>query len=542
MQRLTDLSITLPRSAWTNEDSNIHKTISNKPSGGWRLIDYVCSEVEGQAIQTSCSDSTEITIPLEQSGWHAISIAMAGHYDQSVIEIRLSNETKWQTLRAGHGDIQEIPWRFSELSQQNIHIRYPRDITQIAGRLRGQALSSRVFWIRLEPLSDEHVQTLKQVDEKPLIYLNDGHSLFWWDAKKADTRAVTQSIRRFADSEWKTCCFCNGGADLVNYPSKVGTRFGQNGWDDPTPNNHKTANIIEQFIQKKEDVLALASDQAHKQKHPFWFYIRPQAWVGEPPYDHAFRSQFFVDNPQFRCLNSRGKAIAKLSYAFPEVRNHINTIIQEGLDRGADAVGIALVRTSPLFYFEQPVREKFKQTYGTNELPTNTDDPRLKRIWNDFFCEWLNEIRTLLKPSQRLFLITAGTQAWHDNFAIDIPRICAEGLIDDILLYPEDAEEIDVDSFKEWAQLNQVKLYPGLGNFRDHGLPVAELQKRALTYYQQGAYGLNRWDTTGSWIGLQLHQPQYLALWQEHYLGEQNLSLQEYAGLYLEEFPPLDGF
>jgi len=550
MFRLTDFSSALPRSAWTDQDANIHQAVSVKPEGGWRLVDYVSGDIQGRALQTSCHDSCEITLPLAAEGWHAISIAMAGHYDQSLIEIRLNGEDVWQTLRAGHGDIQEIPWRFVDLEHNSIQIRYPRDIKQIAGRLRGQAISSRIFWIRLEPMKNEHVTVLDKPSNKPLIYLNDGHSLFWWDSEEANKESVRQSIGRFANSEWQTCCFCNGGADLVNYPSRLGTRFGQNGWDDPLVKNHKTAELIQELIDQGQDVLQLATEQAVQQQHNFWFYIRPQAWVGEPPFDHAFRSHFFSQHPEYRCLNQQGKPLGKLSYAFAEVRAHINGIIQEGLDRGAHAVGIALVRSCPLVYFEQPVLQRFQLRHGKNSLPENADDPRLKAIWNDFLCDWLLEIRALLNEEQRLFLIVADSKEWNNNFGIDLPMLYRDGLVDDILFYPEDEKDTELNKLVDWIKSEAgqkesqkvINIIPGLGNFRDHGMSIAELQKRALAYYRQGADGLNRWDASGSLIGLHLHQPDYLALWQDHYLGEQSCLLQEYAGLYLDEYPPLDGF
>ena len=543
MQRITDLSIAQPNSAWTDADANIHKPISNKPEGGWRLIDYICGDIKGQALQTSCADSQEITIPIALQGWHAISIAMAGHYDQSVIEIKFNNESRWQTLRAGHGDIQEIPWRFADLKNQSIQIRYPKDSTQLPGRIRGQATTARIFWIRLESIATEHIQQLQTPETRPLIYLNDGHSLFWWDAEKADKSSVEKSIQRFANTEWQTCCFCNGGADLVNYPSKYGTRFGELGWDDPNPRNHKTANIIQSLIDQDIDVLKLAADTTKRQSHKFWFYLRPQAWVGEPPFDHAFRSRFFVEHPEFRCMNLEGKALGKLSYAYPEVRQHINNIIKEALDRGAEAIGIATVRACPLFYFEPPVIERFEQEFGQGKHPNSPDDPRIHSIWNTLLYEWLEEIRDLFEGNQRLFLITGDNKSWNQGYGIDLKHLSQKGLIDDVLLYPLGEEDSDVTEIKNWlGENNTCRLLPGLGNFLDHGKSVADIQKRAINYYEQGADGLNRWDTSGHLIGLELDSPGILKLWHQHYLGEQDLHLDEFAGLYLNDHPPLDGF
>lgn len=552
MLRITDLALATPAAAWTDRDADIDGPPAPQPSGGWRLIDYLAGDIRGQALQTTRADSAELQIPLPQRGWHAISLALAGHYDQDVIEVRLRGESRWQTLRAGHGGVQEVPWRFTRLhSDSAMELRYPRDLQQLPGRLRSQATSARLFWIRLEAIAPRHIDPLHDERPRPLIYLNDGHSLFWRDAERAGPDVVTRSLRRFAASEWQCCCFCAGGADLVNYPSSVGTPFGADGWDDPWPANHKTARLIRELIDQGEDVLQLAVDTAHAQDHDFWFYLRPQAWVGEPPFDHAFRSRFFTAHPQYRCRNAAGQALGKLSYAFPEVRAQVNAIVAEALDRGADAVGIALVRAMPLVRYEEPVLARFEALYHDDARECADDDPRLRSVWAEFTRIWLTELRGLLDRAgpdrhgrrRRLFLIAGPTPQWHDRFGMDIPPLGRAGLVDAVLPYPEGDEDLDIEAWREWlAGCPSIDLLPGLGNFSDHGLSVARLQRRALGYYQAGADGLNRWDTPGWLVGLNLHRPAWLALWQRHYLGEQDLPLRELAGLWLEEFPPLDGF
>lgn len=552
MHRITDLTLATPATAWTDRDADIHRPPAPVPAGGWRILDYLAGDIRGRALQTTQADSAELAIALTDCGWHAISLALAGHHDQAVIELRLRGETRWQTLRAGHGAVQEVPWRFVELHGDTvIELRFPRDLQQLPGRLRGQATSARLFWLRLEPLDPSHPSRLTDDDVRPLVYLNDGHSLFWWDADVASADIVTRSLGRFAASEWRIGGFCNGGADLVNYPSALGTPFGADGWDDPWPANHKTARLIGELIARGEDVLQLACTTAHTQDHDLWFYLRPQAWVGEPPFDHAFRSRFFSAHPHYRCRNAAGQALGKLSYAFPAVRAQINGIVGEALQRGADAVGIALVRAMPLVRYEAPVLARFAALHGEDARHCSDEDPRLRAVWAGFVHTWLSELRALLDnagPNRHgtrrgLFLIAGPSPDWHAPFGIDIPALARAGLVDAVLPYPEDDDDLDIAAWRRWLHAGpSIQLLPGLGNFRDHGLSVAELQRRALAYYAAGADGLNRWDTPGWLVGLNLHRPEWLRLWQQRYLGEQAIPLRELAGLWLEEFPPLEGF
>lgn len=550
VRRITDLGCAGPDGAWTEADANIQHPPAPPAPGGWRLIDYRAEPFSGRLIQTSRADSTVLIIPLNASGWHAISLGMVGHYDQSVLDVRLSGET-WQTLRAGPGPIQELPWRFADLSGKTLELRYPRDLKQLPGRLRGTPITARLCSVRLQALSAEHVSELQQdTDIRPLVYLNDGHSLFWWDTDQPDPAVVTGSIARFEGSDWHTCCFCNGGADLVNYPSKVGTLLGADGWDDPRPANLKVARLLKELIDADHDPLQLAIDQAHRQGHGFWFYIRPQAWVGEPPFDHAFRSRFFSAHPELRCLNERGEPLGKLSYAFPAVRAQINAIIQEGIDRGADGVGIALVRACPLLRYEQPVLDRYRERHGGDARQVTDDDERLQQVWLSFIVEWLGEIRALLDAAgpghdgrrRPIILISGPTPDWHRPHGIDLAHLADQGLVDQLLPYPDGEGQIDVKGFKAWLDNNTVPVLAGLGSFTDHGISLAELRRRCHGFYQAGADGLNRWDTPPWMARLDLHRPLVQRLWVAHYLGEQAAELIELAGLKLDEFPALEGF
>lgn len=551
---LTDLRCALPDSAWTDADDTIDSPPAAPAGGRWRAVQYRAGEHSGHCLQTSSADSCVVQVPLpaEAQGWFAISLGMAGHYDQSVLDVRLSGQP-WQTLRAGNGGVQNVPWLLADVQGHVIELRYPQDISQIAGRLRAQALSARVFWVHLRALSKQQISSLQHGTQKPLVYLNDGHSLFYWDVAEDEpisAELVKRSVRRFADSEWQTLCFCNGGADLVNYPSKVGTLFGEAGWDLPRATDKKVHRLMRGLVDQGHDTLEIALSQAQQQGHQRWFYIRPQAWVGEPPFDHAFRSRFFSENPQWRCRGRDGRALGKMSIAFSAVRQQLNTILQEGLDRGADGLAIALVRALPLAWYEQPVLQQLTD-WQPDETPPEADDPRLLKIWGQLFEAWLIEIRQMLQRAgplpdgqpRRLAIIGGATHEWHQNFGIDLAELARRGCFDVFMAYPVGSEdgEIDVAGLATCFAGTGVELLPSLGDWRDQGMPLAEIRQRAHDYYQQGADGLCRWDTSGLLIGPQLQSPALQSVWVD-ILETDYRPLREFAGLNLEEWPALDGF
>ena len=111
MQRITDLTLAIPATAWTNADAGIDAPPVTPPAGGRRVIDYPAGGIRGRAVQTRCADSADLTIPPHRPGWQVVSLALAGNLDQEVIELRLG----------------------------------------------GQASSTRLFWIRLEAIASRYV-------------------------------------------------------------------------------------------------------------------------------------------------------------------------------------------------------------------------------------------------------------------------------------------------------------------------------------------------------------------------------------------------
>ena len=549
---LTDLSCALPTSAWTEADSHIHKPISTPSAGGWRIVDYQVKDFSGRALQTTIKNSEKLTIPLNLTGWYAIYLGMAGHYDQDVLDVRLTGG-RWDIVRVGHGDIQEVPWRFTQLDGLSLQLRYPKRLYRLAGRFRQQNLTARLFYLRFQPVNKKHLAIVSHQRHKyPLVYINDGHEVFY-HSKKAEIKVMTRSIQTFQKTDWNGCCFCNGGADLVNYPSKVGTLFGEGAWDTMRPNDQRINAILKNMINKKIDPLQVAIDQAHQQKHPFWFYIRPQAWVGEPPFDHAFRSRFFVEHPEYRCQNKKGEFWGKMSIAFPEVRKQLNTILQEGLDRGADGVGIALVRSCPLVYYEKPVMDRYRKLYDHRGTLDNVIPKQIRQIWIEFLRQWLQEIRLLLdkagpsslKKRRELVLITGPDIKWHKQFGINLKPLAMEGLVDVIMPYPLGNEQkgtVDVQGFVQLLTKTPVKIMPSLGSFMDHELSTQAVRQRAHHYYQSGAHGLSRWDAPGAMAFMGLNDPELIRLWLKHYPPNKEKALTSFVGLNMQCFPPLDGF
>jgi hypothetical protein len=552
---ISDLSGAQPRSAWTDADSNVQKPIAPRPEGGWRVIDYKSELYEGRALMTTSPDSAVITIPLEQKGWHAVAIGMSERqWEQSAVEVRLSGDEHWQLLRnnAGTGwggPLYEEPWIFADLTGRSLEIRYPRDLNAMVATFREKPIVASVYAVRLMPVRPDDVELLKQKRHAELVYINDGFGIFY-NAKAPGPHIVRDALAPFAGSDWDTCAFGNIGGDLVNFPTPHGTLAGKGGWDFRRPGDRRVSENLAAMIAAGEDPLRQAIDQVHAQRQKLWMYLRPQAYMSEPPYDHILRSEFFAAHPEWRCLEADGSAISKLSISFPEVRRNLNAVLAEALKRNADGLTIAFVRGYPCVRYEEPVRARFKERYGSDPRRLPDTDPRLRLLWAEFVTGWLREIRKMLDeagpsplaPRRELSVIVGPDLDWNMRFGFDVYAWAREGLVDAVLPYPyvEDGK-MAVAEFAGALEGTKTRLLPSLGTY-EQNVTIAELRRRAHAFYSAGATGLSRWDAYSQLARLRLDDPVQQRLWIEHYFPPQRIRLTEFAGQNLKAFGPMLGF
>ncbi len=538
---IADFTCALPSTGWTDADSNLFKPIARVAPQTWRIIDYKSRLYHGRMLQATSPDAPPLTIPLNAKGWHAISIGMTERSPgRCGIEVRLTGDTHWQAIYAWDGEPHEEPWTFADLTGRDLEIRPPREADVCA----------RIMSIRLMPVRPEHVPIVSAKRHRPLIYTNDGHGIFYL-ARKPGAHIVADALAPFADSDWSVCCFSNIGADLVNYPSKVGTICGAGGWSYPRPGDANVPAMIEGTLAMGIDPMKTAIETAHAQGQEFWMYIRPQAWICDPPGDHAFRSRFFMAHPEWRCVEADGTPDSKLSIAFDGVRRQLNAIAAEGLERGADGITLTFNRGYPMVRYEEPVRERFKAMHGVDPIALPDTDPRLQGVWAEFMTEWLRELRGVLDgvgPAphgggrRKLTVMTGSDSAWNWQFGFDIAAWAREKLVDAVMSYPKSGDVkngyVNTAEYVRLLEGTGVPHYAALGSNFDHRMTIATMRQRAHAHYQAGADGLARWDTYGYLARLNLDDPEIQRLWCETYMGPQDNFMKEVGGITLEYFGP----
>ena len=542
---LTDLTIAEPRAAWTDADSHVHRPIAPRGAAAWRVLDYRTALYDGRALTTADPQAPTLRLPLNRTGWHAVSIGLAGrHFGLNRIAVRLTGDRHWQALSAPASYLREEPWCFADLTGRALELRF--DATG------GDNEHAALYCVRARPVAPEDVPTVSRRRHRPMVYFNDGHGIFYLAARPG-RHIVAAALGAFADSDWDICCFGVGGADLVNYAPSVGTLMGEDAWYTPRRGDRNLNEVLHALLDQGVDPFRQAVEVAHAQGHTVWAYIRPQAWVLDSVCDHAFRSRFYTAHPEYRCREADGRALSKLSLAFPAVRAQLNAIARETLERGADGVCLTFNRGFPLVRYEAPVCDAWRAQHGGDARQLPESDPRLQVLWGDFVTAWLGELRALLDAApapgggrRPLTVMLGDGPAWGARFGLDVGRWAAAGLVDAVMLYPTApgrSAELDVSGTARLLAGTRTQLLPSLGSCFDHGTTtLRDYRRRAHRFYAAGAHGLARWDTDEWLARVALDDPELNALWCAKYLGPEDHDLTEIGGLAYAPFSPSVGF
>ncbi|MBU4285685.1 MAG: hypothetical protein KKD76_02145 [Verrucomicrobia bacterium] len=555
---ITDLRCALPAVAWTDAGATVNNPEpSRQSSGKWQVLSYRSRLYEGYMLRTVYPDATPLRIPLGRSGWHAVSIDLAhsagGH---TCVEARLTGDAKWHLLEdyyyrssldetaIARGRLFEEPWMLADLTGRDLEIRYPADY----GRGRKTGGHCAIYAVRAVPLRAEDIPAAASCRHRRLALFCGPVHPFYSD--------------RFDNEEWDVVCY-NNNPNCVSYPSTVGTRLGLDAWAVPPGGLHDWVASVEAALDRGEDPLRQCIDKAHGIGKRFWMGIRPQAWIHcVPPLDHICRSRFFSSHPEYRCIEADGAALSTLSVAFPAVRAHINALLGETLDRGADGITILFARGFALARYEDPVQERFRALYGIEAREVSDSDSRLHRVWAEFITAWLRELRAMLDTKgptplakrRELTVQTGPCLEWNRAYGIDVAAWAREGLVDVVIPYPRHDHTdrigstminhpdgwIDIGAYVRALKGTVAELIPSLGHFM-HPESLAVLRQRAHDYYQAGAAGLCRWDNEECMADARLDDPEVQRVWRNYRLPQDN-PLLEIGGLRVDAFSPGTGF
>jgi hypothetical protein len=272
--------------------------------------------------------------------------------------------------------------------------------------------------------------------------------------------------------------------------------------------------------------------------------LRMGAWGMGFPYEQCyFDVPFHDEHPELHCIDRNGDNISAMSYAFPEVRKFVIDTLVNSARSGCDAVTLISHRGIPYVLFEKRVADRYFELYGEYPFDLPLDNRRLNAIHCEVMTEFFRELRDALdreygKDKIRVQLRTLYSPSDSLLIGIDTERLAAEGLVNDIIVYPQSFKElwkadgvlvldearnehrIDLQKYNEymkWEKEPLLHIFPDNADFakevknwlpleEKYGvklyfeimprlMPAEEFKARAAELYSLGAERISLWDT-----------------------------------------------
>ncbi len=462
----------------------------------WRTVPYetVDGIVGTMLMTTTLIDAPPVSLPLNLKGCYRIYLGLGcPTLDASTsasVKVRLTDDPCYSvfqvTGRYWWMEFQEIYWRETDLTGQTLQIAKPKGMHN-GGPMQ---IQSYISYLRLEPLSDEEAEAIQKRRNEPTNFnifgTEDGWSVVAID-NQTTLEELYEPIFPYKDSDVRTILYNAAAGDYVNYPD---TKVGTAAWvsDRPIysrPLDKAWDQSMEELRTKQIDPVGALCDFTHSLGLEFHGTVRIGSFACEPPMDESFKTDFYNAHPEFRCKDIDGREIPRLSYAFPEVQQHMLDLYCEIAERNIDGFGWIYIRSLPVILYEDPLIDGFMQKYDLDPRELPEDDVRVVNFRSEIFTDFIRKAETTLNDLRikqgraplKYSAIVPATKKVNQLGGLDLQTWVEEGLIDILAvdfsiqdrnaLHNEAPENMELDYFQEIVKGTNCILAPRLAYFED---------------------------------------------------------------------------
>ena len=476
----------------------------------WRAIPYTTEGFSG--VMLGCGPGPKpapITVKLNVKGWFRVWVSLFSFAHRGSLRLRLSRDMCSRCVsppRRAQSDLlgesaalHETWWRDAELTGQSLIVE--PSFTRGASALSLSALA----FLRLEPICPPKSAKPREV-RHPLAVTNDGHGIF---SERPHFRPE-DLLEPFERIPEHTCLrmliWGLGDGDMCNYPTKVGNFF-------PTQGRFLAADYrtlygnMALWRKKGWDSLRLMRDYTRRRKWELQTYLRMEAFDAPYPFDKtSLHSEFFDHHPEFHCFDSRGQRVMRLSYAYPEVQEHMLALIKEIAGYEPDGVCLGFIRGVPLVLYERPMVEGFMAQHGADPRDLPETDARWMAYQASVLTPFVEKAKACLHRDQRLSVIVPGNELDCRRWGLDAATWVKEGFIDDLIptgqsfakndVHRDDPKSLDFDYFNRLEGRKNIRLIPMLYPWNLFSSDYKAWRDYLYSYLDRGADMYAVWDST----------------------------------------------
>ena len=426
---------------------------------GWQLIPYETADPgpkSGTMIgAASFVDAPDVTLPLGVTGWHAVYVGFWNpHYvydGGTTVKVKLDNDPCFTRILEPEPGIE---WNATNIKEALFTTADLTGRTLQFGKVHGPlAQKAYISYVKLVPLSAPQVADLQadraRKDTRVLQATIDGLSYFF--SNEYQTREhIMELIEPYRYSDVGKVIWAVNYGDRTNYPTKAGELWAEHRVPIVSaPGNN--ANITGEkaacdgmISLPKTGIIpvAVAAEHAHAMGLKFDIMFRLSVMGSIPP-QRDDEKGFVRTHPQFRQVMKDGTPVEKASYAFPEVRKLVVSIIREATETfDVDGVNLCFIRGPEFMAYEQPVLDDFRKEYGEDGRKVGFDDPRMRTIRCRYLNAFVGDVRKTLdevgkKKGKKLELspwIVATPQTTLDC-GVDVEHWMGQGWLDGVVSY-----------------------------------------------------------------------------------------------------------
>lgn len=394
---------------------------------GWVKVDYETKDFSGVGVSTGFdSKAPELVIDLGLEGDWVLYLGVG--WADSIRVWLDGEENSLRDIICQHGGtaFQECRLHKADLTGRKLHIA-PIPVE----RYRAQDPHAFLGYIRAVK-TDYAPKPTKA--SRTAVGSIDGYS---WIAVYglSCARDVGLAFSPYRDSDVYRVLYNPIGADVTgNHMTKVGTTAPFDTVHAYRQCDRQYALNTKRILESGEDILAAAATAAKEVGVELHFYIRPEAFYCPFPNDHIFTSQFLLKNPQWRCKDEFGEEVLRMSYAYPEVREHMLAYIEELMGYNPGGICFAFSRSMPMMICEEPVLAAYEAKHGRRpKLPEEVDSPELVAVRQEILTGYIVKLAAFLKKRKAVF--TCIVDANHERnhlMGLNLEDMLAKGLVESV--------------------------------------------------------------------------------------------------------------
>ena len=496
-------------------------SLSDRDPNSWRAIPYESERFPGVMLgEGGGTEVPPVVLHLELEGVYRIHLGLYGGWGYPSVRLRLSGDDEPQTVGVPpelrtervHDSstiIYETTWKDAGLAGESLVLEAAHDTGEFPAALA---------YLRLEPLGEVGAEPAQGEREPapepergidparrvafPLAITEDGHGIFG-DAVHSRPEDLLKPFDEIPDGSClRMLLWGNGEADICNYPTRVGNERGFSGFS--TGWYARWNQNAESWKQDGWDSLRMVREYTRQRGWELQVYIRMEAFSSPFPFDKMVHSDFFQAHPEYHCLDRHGQRIGRLSYAHPEVQEHMLDLVREIAGYSPDGVCFCFIRGLPVVHYEPTMVEGFGEEYGVDPRQLGETDERWLAYQGQVVTSFMEKAKQALQPGQRLSAIVPGNRFDCERWGLDVATWLRKGVVDDLFptgqvfsdrdVHLDGPENLDFRYFNHLEGRQRIRLMPLLYPWDKFQANYEGWRADMRSFLDQGADGYMVWD------------------------------------------------